>query len=343
MNCTKKITPPLLKKRLHYIDRAKAIAMICVVFGHVNLFCYYGFGNVDICKVNNVTVLFQLPLFMFLSGLVVTTKLRNMKQISKLIYSKFRVLIMPLIVVGGLYIVWIKGLWPWEIFASGAFYGYWYLWVLFVFYLLHYFYEFIATRIEQKMLGKIWDVFWFCASSGSLLLIKNMLPNADMLSFSYIANLYSYFLGGVMVRKYNVIQKIFSNNVFFVLGFVLSLGFVVSQSNNVSYPFSIRSFGIGMILVVISCLYKLENKNNSLLRFLDYVGKNTLDVYIYHYFLIAGFYNFWVGQWILKEHYSPITEFALAIIPALVFTVISIYIGKIIRQNTIFAKILYYK
>lgn len=73
-----KIAPPIQedavqRRRLLYIDRAKAIAMICVVFGHINLFDYYGsqdYGNggpVDICRIFGYTALFQMPLFIFLS------------------------------------------------------------------------------------------------------------------------------------------------------------------------------------------------------------------------------------------------------------------------------------
>ena len=62
------------KKRLKYIDMGKAVAMLFVVFGHINLFCIYGQNLLDKCKVSHYTSILQLTLFMFLSGLVLSSK-----------------------------------------------------------------------------------------------------------------------------------------------------------------------------------------------------------------------------------------------------------------------------
>lgn len=333
------------KRRILYIDRAKAIAMICVVLGHINLFDYYGYGNTntDDCKIYALTSLFQLPLFMFLSGLVVSTRRRTFIDFIRQIYFKARSLLMPLIVIGGLYVLWAFGKYPWAIFTTGDLWGYWYLWCLFVFYVIHYCYEQFAARIEKTASKMAFDVVWFLCFNIMFKVGMKLLPDPDILSYSYIANLYQYFFLGVMIRKYKLLDKIFSNNHLFSLGMLLSCAFIIAHFLGISYPLAYQSFGIGMIWVVISTFYRLENHSNSLLKYLNFIGRNTLDVYIFHYFLISSFQNLWIGKWLHAGHYSPLTELFLAGIPAIMFCTISVYIGKFVRQSKILSKIIFNK
>lgn len=358
---TTKITPPIApeessttkeavpSKRLKYIDRAKAIAMLCVVFGHINLFDYYGsqgYGNggpVDMCRVFGLTALFQMPLFIFLSGMVISTKSRTIKETIRQIYIRFRILLMPFFLIGGLYTLWIRQSSLMDFMNGDSKMGYWYLWCLFCFYLLHYAYELLSTRIKNERRGVAFNVLWFVAITAILKIAVQIVPNADLLSITYLANLYPYFYMGVMTKKYNLSSKLFANNTLFTIGLILSFAFVISKSFDYYYPHAFQSFGIGMIMVVLSTLYKLENSSNHVLRLLDFIGKNTLDVYVFHYFLIAGFHNLWIGQWCVEGHYSVMAEVIMAGIPAVLFTVISIYIGKLVRQSAILYKIIFYK
>lgn len=56
-------------KRINYIDRLKGFAILLVVMGHVSLFSFRGNDN----AVFGVIQSFHMPLFMFLSGIVVST------------------------------------------------------------------------------------------------------------------------------------------------------------------------------------------------------------------------------------------------------------------------------
>lgn len=331
-------------KRIGWIDRAKAIAMICVVYGHINLYDYYGWGlNIENCKIYSLTAIFQLPLFMFLSGLVASTKRRTIIDSLRLACSKFRQLLMPLITIGGLYALWAFGRYPWEIFRSGAFLGYWYLWCLFVFYVIHYCYEQCATRIEKFEFKIVFDFVWLICFSIMLNIGMKHMSNPDILSYSFIANLFPYFFLGVMVKKYQLQDKIFSNDFPLALGILFSCTFIIAHSQNIRYPLAYQSFCIGMILVVIGIFYRLESHYNSVLNYLNFVGRNTLDVFIFHYFLISSFQNLWIGEWLIAGHYSPFTELLFAGIPALIFCTISIYIGKLIRQSTLLSMIIFNK
>ena len=54
--------------RIQYIDRLKGLAILLVVIGHLMAFCTHGERN----PIYEVICSFHMPLFMFLSGLVLT-------------------------------------------------------------------------------------------------------------------------------------------------------------------------------------------------------------------------------------------------------------------------------
>lgn len=141
----------MTKHRLQYIDQGKAVAMLFVVFGHINLFEVYGDGNISTCLVSKYTSIVQLTLFMFLSGLVASsTPLRHKEAIIQLL-QKARHLLIPFFVVGVLfaYVVCHKDLW--DFLSNSPKLGYWYLWVLFLYYITHYIYRLIVSHFKKNV------------------------------------------------------------------------------------------------------------------------------------------------------------------------------------------------
>lgn len=337
------INPPLVEHqaRLKYIDRAKAVAMLCVVFGHINLFDYYGIQSFNTCKVFGITALFQMPLFIFLSGLVVKIKIRKIDEIILMVYHRFRALLMPLIIIGGIYTFWIKNEKILHFLENNEKYGYWYLWCLFVFYIIHYLYEYVSSKIKNMKYNMLFDALWFLVMSVAFIFLANTYHRCSSLSITYLAYLYPYFFLGIMTTKYGISNRIFTNDFIYTIAIVVCMGFVVSRSFGINYPFAFQSLAVSMIVIIIAVLYRLENVNNYILRFLDFIGRNTLDIYIFHYFLIAGFHNLWIGHWNANTHYSVVGEIFMAGIPAVAFSVISIYIGRIIRASSILSKIIF--
>jgi fucose 4-O-acetylase-like acetyltransferase len=57
-----------MNDRIQYIDRLKGLAILLVVIGHLMAFCTNGERN----PIYEVICSFHMPLFMFLSGLVLT-------------------------------------------------------------------------------------------------------------------------------------------------------------------------------------------------------------------------------------------------------------------------------
>lgn len=122
--------------RLRYIDIAKGFAIICVVCGHVLIYDFYGFTEAwSKSLLVQFIYSFHMPLFFFLSGLVVSPP-SSVKDIPKDIWKRFRTLLMPMFVIGGIYSLAIKH--DLSFLADGMKYGYWYFIALFYCYLLNY-------------------------------------------------------------------------------------------------------------------------------------------------------------------------------------------------------------
>ena len=122
--------------RLKYIDIAKGFAIICVVGGHVLIYDFYGFAEAwSESPLVQFIYSFHMPLFFFLSGLVALPP-GSVKDIPKDIWKRFRTLLMPMLVVGGIYSLTIEH--DLSFLTDGMKYGYWYFLTLFCCYLLNY-------------------------------------------------------------------------------------------------------------------------------------------------------------------------------------------------------------
>ena len=91
-------------------------------------------------------------------------------------------------------------------------------------------------------------------------------------------------------------------------------------------------FQYGFIIILLNILKKTETINNIINRFLSFIGKNTLDIYIYHYFILQMCKMLWLGK-LLGSQYSPLLEIFVTGILTLLVATISVYIGKILKEG----------
>lgn len=83
-------------KRLNYIDELKGFAILCVVIGHVMLFCLNS-SDTSLCY--HVITSFHMPLFAFLSGLMFKSKVGFKANATKFGMQSLKLLI-PFFTVG---------------------------------------------------------------------------------------------------------------------------------------------------------------------------------------------------------------------------------------------------
>jgi len=124
-----------MKERIHWVDLAKAFAIFCVVFGHIEHFSMNGYTGFW----NRFQDLYCMPLFFFLSGMF-AKQTDNWYGIYSNLKKKAVQLLIPFLCTGMLYtIICIKSRPWWSLFwwpEGGAHNGYWFVWALFEIYML---------------------------------------------------------------------------------------------------------------------------------------------------------------------------------------------------------------
>lgn len=329
-----------MKERLNYIDWLKGIAIISVVMGHV---VQYDFLSLNISYksfLDRFIYSIHMPFFIFLSGLVVSYKFESITPTCRKIFIKARVLLIPVILVGIPYALW-RGFTLYEFITSPMKYGYWYLLTLFELYVIYYTiysYSFFSKSIFEDIIkgSLVWVIFKGMA---------HLHLNADFLNaiqFTQLILYWPFFFIAALINKYQLQDKLFSNNNLFTVSLLVFGGLFIYKEyapidNLIMYPLQFAG-----IFCIIYLVYKIKDKKNATLDRLNVIGRNTLDIYIFHYFFIHVGYMKVVGNYFL-EYPNFIMEAIVTFIYAMIIVYCSIYTGKLLRESKVISKVLFYK
>lgn len=96
------------------------------------------------------------------------------------------------------------------------------------------------------------------------------------------------------------------------------------------------------VLVLSFLFWKMKERKAKVLQHLAYIGRNTLDIYIFHYFFIHATYMKCIGIY-LVDYPNIILELMLTGGYALIITYASIGVGKVIRSSNFLSMVLFNK
>ncbi|ROT17602.1 acyltransferase [Muribaculaceae bacterium Isolate-110 (HZI)] len=275
-----------MKKRLEYIDRLKGLAMIMVVAGHIIAFCGIGYNNI---YMDNI-VLINMPLFLFLNGLVVNKP--SMANGLWYIRKKICQILIPFL-AWGLVITLYKG----ENYINFLFhfwkFGYWYLIVLFEFYLIY-----IPISLFSQKVGKSAKssnvIFVGSIIVGYLVVraVSRFLPDLAMSFTSYfqILEYYPFFFTGVLIKNYDVEKVLISHrNVVMTILLLGISGFYYLWMEDIYLPISEFILRIAGIMMLYVCFMLWDNNPRHDIslyidRVLKRIGMHTLSIYMIQYF-----------------------------------------------------------
>jgi len=333
-----------MKERIIWIDQLKGIAILLVVIGHI-LWFPMGFGDVGInkCLLLNFIYSFHMPLFIFLSGIVISS-VPNIKKLLK----KLCQFLCPLLAVGLLYSCYL-GKVPQSFFFSSTKLGYWYLWMLSEFYILYY----ILYRDEIKILnggGELRKfisyfvlpiVIWIAAK---MLVSYTSKDICQLLCLNACIEHWPYFCLGIWCRKFDLIKHIEKINWFTSFALVLYVvAFWLLIAKNMSFH------GAGIIhfvfpfttILFIVIMYKnhCHKLNAHVTNLLSFFGSHTLDIYIFHYFFIANM-NLSFLHGYFADSLNTILLAFFSLVVSILVGYSSIFIGKVIRSMEL-SKIVY--
>lgn len=318
-----------MQNRLRYIDIAKGFAIICVVIGHVLAYDVYGFTHVwNHSPLVKFICAFHMPLFFFLSGLVAST-LDSYSNIAKDLRKRFRLLFVPFFVIGSIYSLAIYN--DLSFINNDMKYGYWYLLVLFYCYIFNYL--LINNCILKK--NAISHMLLFCAM---LLLwkiisyISQYAPKevTSILSLNLWCMYFPYFWVGSFVKRFNLHSYFFNNSIVFILAAV-----VWSLNTIIIFPYSNYIVTLSAIVVIINICYKIDQFQIKGGKTLEFIGLNTLYIYVFHYFALQMMKIHFLQNFLLSITPSIFLDLLISIVPTIFAVFLSIFINRILNTTKI--------
>ena len=291
------------KERIHYIDIAKAFGIIAIVMGHI-----YGVG-----VVRHILYAFHVPLFFFLSALFLNTS----KPWKQCIKEKFHTIMIPYYCVSlisiavysvlGSYVAQVLGK-SLEEFADnslkfniiGMFYAnsrnglmnwnrpLWFLPCLFITTLLLIGVE--KCNVKNKVQIRV-ATFLGAIGGGYLISRINLiLPFQAECSISMLA----WMELALLMKPYVGSEKLKLCGTYKIIGALLALGVAIYLGiKNEIVDIRINYYGNYVLYLFVACVFiilllsvaKTINRN----KVLEYIGKNTMPILLFHKFPILFF------------------------------------------------------
>jgi fucose 4-O-acetylase-like acetyltransferase len=277
--------------RLKWVDNAKGIGIILVVYVHVAGGLANSGFTIDLKYyhiINSIIYSFYMRLFFFLSGVVFLTSLEKRGGVG-LVLNKIDAIVYPYIfwslLQGGTQVLFSKVTNShvtinevlsllWEPRAQ-----FWFLYALFFIYLV---WSFLFSIINQK-----WH-FLLLFVGIILYLLRKYLPNSVPLNYIYHESV--FFLAGIWFSLYK--KNIFDNNNILLGGsffiFMISQYIYHFQYGSIEVYKELASLWLPFISIifVVSLSFALSTLK---LNWLSNIGKNSMSIYLMHILAIGSF------------------------------------------------------
>lgn len=315
-------------QRIQYVDRLKGFAMLAVIFGHIYFFSLNDGNNLMVKFVST----FHMPLFMFLSGWVISS-LPDIKKV----FIKCTSFLSPFFFVGlSFALFYYKD--ASVFFGSNVKNGYWYLFVLSFFYVFLWSFRLVTQVVKSKWVDIIWAVLIYV-----FLIVLNLTLSerwCNILSVYQSRSLWPLFIAGYLFRKYNLTETFLSKNVVFscsMIGYAVTVYFFTKGY--------FRVFLLSAFLSVPTFVYlfkKFESNHDIVSNALARIGRHSLDIYIYHFFFVFALrLSGWHEYFIATD--NLLLESVIVAILSVTIAYSCIGIGILIRQSEFLEKLIYGK
>lgn len=335
-------------KRLEYIDAMRGLAILLVVIGHIMLFGFHHTNGNYLYAILNDQL--ELPLFFLISGLFSYKPIEtwNGKKIGTTIRDKFFTLIVPSLFFCMLYI-WIHDLGLTETLFHPHKHGYWFTFSIFEFLVLYICMILITKLLRLKSIGE--DIFMVSAAIivlyASVFFLKNAnaYPVIDLFCLRQMSFFIYFVLGTVIGKRFDWFCRCMDNKI--VSGLLIPTYLVLAL-----YTFEdlqqYRYFGSStlyfmllntILLMIVFLLFRKHAdfcKENRIGKFLQYIGKHTLEIYLIHYFFLPR--NLQPIGNFFTQHFNPVLEYLTATGFAILVILITLLASHIIRLSPLSAQ-----
>lgn len=324
-----------MTKRIEYIDALRGFTMILVVTYHVFFKCSN--FNPENFFFNSLLCEFRMPLFFFVSGFVFYKASMTWNWATFKMFLKKKIAVQ--IITPTIFLFF------WTLSINSSFFsciaapskaGYWFTYVLFVYFLLYICIAKLSTLIHlpskgQTILLLIIGFLLYFGSQKIFLDHKHLTGVLCLVQWIY----FIFFVMGTLVRKhFEEFQVLLDSNWFIPL--ITSIFILL---NFFCHTYAFKGYNDGALLFVCRALgpiivfaffrryeasFTQETKLGSTLQ---YIGRRTLDIYLIHYFLVPS--NLDLS--FLSTTSMPIIELVITFCIGIIIVGVCLLISNIIR------------
>lgn len=311
-----------MNQRITYIDNLRAFGIFCVICSHVYTFSLPSMES----PVAGFIKLFFMPLFFYISGIFA----KETNSTEKITRRSFK-LIVPTIIWGIIFCIYQKTPLTNLLFTNHH-WGFWFLPTLLVITLLWNLRTYMVNTVNLFSKNKIcFDIVFVLVCTLLIVGAEHILdPKISCLLFTSGSKKYLiYYWGGHYIHKWINNDNSWGYTILFVcsaLGSVLIL-------NNIVHNVIMRYIVSFCIISSLDYMFSHINMDSKVLRF---VGKNTMEIYLLHFFFIprklSGFLNY---DLLLSNFVLDISVVCIISSIVLLFTAILIWIIKCNKKSDI--------
>lgn len=333
-------------KRIEYIDSMRGFTMLLVVFSHIVVLGYHELKGFTL---NEVFILFRMPLFFFISGFILykESNLRDL-ELFHFMQKKFMIQIIPTFVFFFIYCILFEqqiGKGIYDIFK----YGYWFTLALFEFFVFY-----TLTLIVGRFLKLSNDrehilylLSLLIVFAIYLLYIKGIVPWSIGAALGFLhLKYYPYFILGLLVRKYfSKFQEMLAHG-WIMSSIILLFGLSSYYLLHYNYPlvdiFLPYIPGITGIVIIFAFFRRYSEKvsmETRLGRLFQFVGRRTLDVYLLHYFFVPKNLSC-IGNF-FSEYPNFLLEFFVSLFIAILVVAVCLICSSILRLSPVYEHYLF--
>ena len=152
---------------------------------------------------------------------------------------------------------------------------------------------------------------------------------SDWFSISLMSNLWLYFYTGFLVRRYNGVDWLKKRTALFSIALISYIPLLILYDKETLIHFA-QIVPLTAIIILLYIFIYRNDKYSKIENLLAWIGKGTLDIYIFHYF-------------ILQIINIPILEVIFLCILSIIISCACICIGRTIRLSPLLTQIVYGK
>ena len=325
-------------QRIQYVDAMRGVAMIMVVIWHVYTMCLH-YETPFSYRLNCVL---QIPLFVMISGFFVD-KLLN-KSFLSFLKKNFFHLVLPAVFMMTVYC------WTCEKnYLDCLFYtykgGYWFTYLLFAYIFIFYLVSKLISRVHKAYVRISIHLFIALIVAYAAQVTDGLIRAYPVLGLLSL-NLYCYYpylvIGNLIYQYRSRLLQTVKWGVMIIACFIANIFFYKYDMGFLRY-FSVPTaliINTLSLMVIWFCFERVPQLSTSSRtgRFLSFVGRRSIDVYFLHYFFLPLNLEL-IGEYCVELN-STVLSYLIATVLALIFTVLSLGLGHILRLSPFTAKYL---